>query len=227
MVPEVYAWGEERTQKGSSYFLLSDYLKMSKRLPDPVALAEQMSAFHRKSKGRADRFGFHVATYDGMYPQNTGWDSSWATYFTTLVRSILETDFKINGHWKELDDVARRTFERVIPRLLNGLTDNGEPIKPCLIHGDLWEGNIGTDFETNQIYIFDAACYYGHHEMDVAIWRTAHHQMREKAYTQEYMKRMRPSEPVDEWEDRSRLYGVKTKLMFSVHNPSTPQVRKG
>lgn len=38
---------------------------------------------------------------------------------------------------------------------------------PSLVHGDLWQGNIG--FSSNGPIIFDPACYYGDREVDIAM----------------------------------------------------------
>lgn len=103
---------------------------------------------------------------------------------------------------------------KTVPRLLEVLQCNGRTIKPCLIHGNLWEGNIGTDYDTGELYIFDAASYYAHNEMELGIWQTDHHRMKLKAYRIEYLRNFEASEPVDQWDDRNRLYSVKTQLMF-------------
>jgi protein-ribulosamine 3-kinase len=55
-----------------------------------------------------------------------------------------------------LDNLAKKIFSHVIPRLIGNLERDGRSIKPCLIHGDLWEGNIGTVQETGDIYIYDS-----------------------------------------------------------------------
>ena len=40
-------------------------------------------------------------------------------------------------------------------------------VKPSILHGDLWSGNIGAvDGEPS---IFDPASYYGHHEAEFGI----------------------------------------------------------
>lgn len=36
-------------------------------------------------------------------------------------------------------------------------------VKPCVLHGDLWSGNIAS--ADGQPAIFDPAVYYGHHEV--------------------------------------------------------------
>ena len=42
--------------------------------------------------------------------------------------------------------------------------NNGEGIKPSLLHGDLWSGNIGS--ADGKPSIFDPAVYWGHHEAE-------------------------------------------------------------
>ncbi|XP_061966953.1 protein-ribulosamine 3-kinase, chloroplastic isoform X2 [Populus nigra] len=38
-------------------------------------------------------------------------------------------------------------------------------IEPCLLHGDLWSGNISSD-KNGEPVILDPACYYGHNEAE-------------------------------------------------------------
>lgn len=90
----------------------------------------------------------------------------------------------------------------------------------------MWESNIGTDRATGEIYIFDACAYYEHHEKELSIWRCAHHQMYDSRYRNEYFKNFPPSEPVEEADDRSRLYAVETLLMHSAHFPGAATRRK-
>jgi hypothetical protein len=45
--------------------------------------------------------------------------------------------------------------------------------------------------------------------------------MKAKEYRREYLRRIEASEPVDEFDDRNRLYSVKSKLMYSAHVPGT------
>lgn len=132
---------------------------------------------------------------------------------------VYKLDVEVNGFWKELDDVVQVTVDKLIPRLLDVLSSEGRSIKPCLIHGDLWEANIGTDMHTGEISIFDACSYYAHHEKEVGIWRCEHHKMKSQEYRNEYFKNLEPSEPIEEYDDRNRLYGVETLLINSAHFP--------
>ncbi|KAI1410401.1 Fructosamine/Ketosamine-3-kinase [Hypoxylon sp. FL1857] len=203
----------------NAHFFLCDYLSISQGLPDPVQLGEKLAELHRKSKSPTGKFGFHVTTFDGKLPLNTTWDSNWTSFFQKLMRDVYTLDTEINGFWKELDDVMKITLEKLIPRLLDPLTADGRSIKPCLIHGDLWESNIGTDAHTGNLFIFDACAYYAHHEKEIGIWRCEHHQMKAKEYRNEYFKNYEPSEPVEEFDDRNRLYSVETLIINSAHFP--------
>lgn len=118
--------------------------------------------------------------------------------------------------------VFERTQTHLIPRLIGAVEANGRSVKPYLIHGDLWDGNVGTDSDTSDPFIFDAAVYYAHHEMELGIWRAERHQMRAMIYRKAYIRHMKPSEPVDEWDDRNRLYSTKTNLMHSACVASSP-----
>ena len=60
---------------------------------------------------------------------------------------------------RRLNDVGAK----VIKGLSKLMKDAGD-IKPSLLHGDLWSGNVGQVGEEPCIY--DPACYYGHHEAE-------------------------------------------------------------
>ena len=56
-----------------------------------------------------------------------------------------------------------RLWQQLKPRIQE-FFDEDEVIKPCILHGDLWSGNIGT--AAGAPSVFDPACYYGHHEAE-------------------------------------------------------------
>ncbi|MCJ1232159.1 hypothetical protein MMC14_000108 [Varicellaria rhodocarpa] len=221
LVPKAIGYGKFKVESPTTYFLLIEFVNISDRLPDPAKLGAQIAELHRTSISPTGKFGFNVPTYDGRLPQTVDWDSSWTSFFGNLLRGILELDIKVNGKWNDLEEMVEKTVNIVLPRLIGILESNGRTLKPCLIHGDLWEGNIGTDFESENIYIFDACSYYAHNEMEIGMWRTDHHRLKAKAYRREYLRNFEPTEPVEEWDDRNRLYSIKTKLMYSAHVPGT------
>ena len=219
--PQPCSFGQAKTASLPTYFFICEFVNISDELPDPRLLGARLAQLHKQSQSPTGKFGFYCPTYDGKLPQETDWDDSWVSFFTKLLKGVAELDAGVNGRWNELDEILQATTETVIPRLLGPLERDGRRIKPCLIHGDLWEGNIGTDIETGELYVFDAASYYGHNEMELGIWRTDHHRMNGSSYKREYERNFRASEPIEEWDDRNRLYCVKTQLMYSAHIPGT------
>ncbi|KAG8405966.1 hypothetical protein J3459_019432 [Metarhizium acridum] len=74
---------------------------------------------------------------------------------------------------------------------------------------DLWDGNIGTDFKTGEVYIFDAISYYPHNEMEIAIWRSPPDSVvGSGVYLKTYLAQMGISEPAEQFEDRHMLYSA-------------------
>ena len=218
LVPKPITWGMFRLPTVDTYFLLCDFIDMDNRLPDPARLCSRITELHRKSVSPTGKFGFHIPTCHGKFKQFLEWDGNWASFFGKMLADALRLDNETNEHWPELDSVAERTLLRVIPRLLGALQTEGREIKPCLIHGDLWEGNIGIAYEDNQIKIFDAGAYYAHNEMEVGMWRCVRHKINAKAFTRQYLRAFPPSEPVDEWDDRNRIYCVKMNMIHSAHH---------
>lgn len=59
------------------------------------------------------------------------------------------------------------SLEKVVPRLLLPLQSDGRVLKPCLIHGDCWDGNTATCARTGEAFVFDVCSFYGHNEYDI------------------------------------------------------------
>ncbi|ROW00291.1 hypothetical protein VMCG_07252 [Cytospora schulzeri] len=204
-----------------TYFYICDYIEATRSLPDHVRLGFKLAELHHNSRSPNGMFGFHCPTYDGDQVTNTTWDSSWTRFFKRRVHEAYMLDLERNGHWKLYEDVVKVALDGLIPRLLDVLTENGRSIRPVLIHGDLWESNIGTEEATDEIYFWDACAYYAHHERDVAIWRCAHHRMTDEKYRDEYFKNYPPSEPMEEADDRNRLYSVEILMNNGLSLPGS------
>jgi len=218
IAPQPHGYGKCHNEEG--HYFRCDFLDInSDGLPDPVRLGKALAALHRTSQSPTGKFGFHCTTFDGKLPLTTTWSNNWTTFFTRLLQDVYDLDVKVNGFWPELDAAMATAVGKVIPRLLDALTDKGRTIKPTLIHGDLWESNIGTDARTGDIYIYDACAYYAHHEKELGIWRCKHHKLSTGGYIEEYCKNMPTSEPKGEFDDRNRLYLIETLLINSAHFP--------
>ena len=217
-VPTPLTWGKLHCSDPETYFFLCEFIDMNICLPDPIQFCSRLAELHRTSESPTGKFGFHVPTFQGNFEQPIDWDSSWASFWSKLLIDILTRDNKTNRHWAELDIMSERLLSCVVPRLLGALQAEGRVLRPCLIHGDLWDGNIGTDVVTGDVFIFDAAAYYAHNEEEVGMWRCERHNIKLEVYKREYLKNFPASEPADEWDDRNRLYGIKFNLFHSAHH---------
>lgn len=225
LVPKPIGWGKLETVSPPSHFLLVEFKDfVSGAMPDPVRLGARVAAMHLSPAARSPTgmFGFPVQTFDGARTQAVDWDPSWTSFFSKLLTTAYEQDTEANGVWPELDAAYRRVQTHLIPRLIGALESDGRRVEPVIIHGDMWEGNVGTEEGTGDPWIYDCAAYYGHNEMELGIWRAERHQLKAKVYRDEYLLNCDPSEPKDEWDDRNRLYSAKTNLMHSACVAGSP-----
>lgn len=218
-VPGPIAWGRLQLPAASSegYFYLTRFVDFEESgFPDVSATVKIVARLHASGLGTSDEFGSPIPIYDGLLCHVGGWEREWTTLFKMLWQTS-SLDRSINGPQKELDIAIYHTLTQVVPRLLGHLNQLMGGITPCFVHGDLWEGNIGKEVSTGKHFIFDLNGYYGHHEVELAYWKTLHHNMRSRDHCTEYFKHMRPSEPAAEVGDRIKLYGIKAYLNYAAH----------
>lgn len=218
-IPKPHTWGKFDSTSPITHFVIFDFKDMNPGLSDPKAFCSELAKLHRTSISPTGKFGFSINTTHGKFPQYMEWNSSWESMYRKLLSDLLALDLERNGPWKEFQDAYERVLALVIPKLLGPLESEGRTIKPCLLHGDLWEGNIGTDNNNGDIYIFDAASFYGHNELELGMWRGDQNRMSSEVYTKEYLKHISISEPVDQFDDRNRVYHVKFLMWHSCHHP--------
>lgn len=222
-VPKPYTWGKLNVSNPETYYFLCDFIEMTNENPDPVQLCTKLVQMHQASESPTGQFGFHINTCQGNLPQQTAWNPSWVDFYVQLVKGAMQLNRERNGTWKNLEQVVDRLITHVVPQVLGPLEAEGRVVKPTLIHGDLWDGNIGIDFETGEIYAFDASAYYAHNEMEIAIWRGKFNKvLSSKVYLNSYISRMGVSEPAEQFEDRNRIYSSYMCLHESAcHNGSS------
>ncbi|KAJ5669872.1 Fructosamine/Ketosamine-3-kinase [Penicillium macrosclerotiorum] len=217
-VPEPYAWGKLGVSSPNTYYFLSEFLEMEtqNQAPDPIQLVTQIAKLHHASRSPTGMFGFHINTCQGCLPQQTLWNASWVDFFTQLLRGAMALNKLRNRNWKDLEPLIDRVITHVVPQVLGPLEAEGRGVKPTLIHGDLWEGNIGIGLKDRMLHAFDAGAYYAHHEMEVAIWRSQFSGIfRAPVYLDSYLRQLGASEPVEQFDDRNRLYSAYMRLHAS------------
>ena len=207
-VPRPLAFGSYRSDP-ETWFFLADFHNMVNELPEVKTLVSAVVGFHRKSMGKSPngKWGFHTETGLPFVHDDNGYESSWEALFAKMMKKMLEQEVLLHGQNDELDDLSKALFERVIPRLLRPLESHGRFIQPCLIHTDLWPGNIYPDRDTGRILIFDSRAIWGHNECDLGTWKAPRF-MLGTAFIEQYQQQMGPSEPQKDWADRHALYAL-------------------
>lgn len=214
LVVRPIAWGQ-LNEIPECYYLLMEFKDLVTGLPDPAKLGRNLAMMHKNSKSPMGMFGFGIQTYDGARLQSVAWDLSWTSFFSKLLAEAYRQDKETNGVWQEMELVFARVQSYLIPRLIGALESDGRRVRPCLIHGDLWDGNVATDADNGNPVIFDCGAYYAHNEMELGIWRAERHELKAEPFRLEYLRNFEASEPKEEWDDRNRLYSAKTNLMYS------------
>lgn len=200
-------------------FYLSQFLNLDiSTPPNPKDLAKHLALLHKTTSSTNSQYGFPVTTFDGGTPHVVDWQPIWSQFFTHLLENVCQQDILTNGPCTQLQLATTHILTRVIPLLLSGLD-----MKPVLIHGDLWDGNLALNLTNNkpgeiggEVVLFDASSYYAHNEMELSHFRcefsTA---LRDPIYIQEYLKLYPAAEPKEEFDDRNRLYSLKGRLNYS------------
>ncbi|ORX92226.1 Ketosamine-3-kinase [Basidiobolus meristosporus CBS 931.73] len=158
-VPEVYHLGE----LANGGFLIMEYIQFKDgpvAEKDYKALGKQLARLHSFKDPEVDRFGFACDNTIGSTPQINTWKESWIDFFTARLEYQLSL---ARDRFSDLYNQARPVVEN-LPRFFEGIN----PIKPSLLHGDLWLGNCSMDQQGGWV-LYDPATYWGHSEAELSI----------------------------------------------------------
>lgn len=188
-VPEVLLTGEA----GEHAFLLLEYVDSAREERDFWDdFGKNLAALHAV---KADRFGLDHDNYMGSLYQYNNFHDDWTEFF---VVERLERQVKLA---REEGKIGRSDVSG-FGRLYRRLGEIFPPVKPSLIHGDLWSGNFMTDSH-GRACLIDPAVYYGHPEIDIAM-STLFGGFSSRFY--EYYNRYNPLEKG--WEQRLDIYNL-------------------
>ncbi len=140
--------------QGFSYLLLEGFTLETDG--DWYAAGQQLARMHLASA--PDTYGFDYPSYCGKTYQPNDKTTHWADFFAH--HRIGHQLALLRG--KTLSDPEVQTVQAVIQQRLAHYNPT-----PALVHGDLWQGNMG--FHEGQPVIFDPASYYGDPETDLAM----------------------------------------------------------
>ena len=222
-IPKPVACGKLQQSTIDTTFFLCEHGRIQMAPIDTLLFTSYLADLHRRGTSDSGLFGFPVVTGNGGVFQNVPMQLNWGAYFGSLLKCIQIHDTAVNGQWNELDHLIEKTISDVIPKLLGPLQTNGRSLTPCLIHGNIHGGNLGKDSNTGAYMVWDASCLYAHNEMELGPWRY-HKKM--KGFIQPYLHSFPPSEPKEQFDDRNRLYSVRSFLNTSVVKLSLQKVPK-
>ncbi|KAL8677555.1 MAG: hypothetical protein Q9186_006016 [Xanthomendoza sp. 1 TL-2023] len=190
--PKAHAWGQFRNSDIPTYFLLADFREID---------------FHKKSESPSRKFGLHITTCHGKAAQMTDlWDDSWESLYKKQLAHTFEADKQKHPDWPEFEYRKQLVLEKCIPSLLKPLQSEGRNIKPCLVHGNIWDQNTATDMETGEPFIFDGSAFYAHNEYELGNWRDPRHRLEE------------------DWDSRNLLYSLRFKTCAATLIPGSNPV---
>ncbi|XXH04482.1 hypothetical protein Hte_010898 [Hypoxylon texense] len=224
-LPQPFATGTYSSMP-NIHFLLCQflYIKKDDEPPPPSELATTVAKIHQWGP-LSSKFGSNFATFHGNVRVAHPFCETWEEYFTTTTRTLFDRERSVQGPSKEIERMIEPFFKKVIPRLLRPLETGGRSITPCLIHGDLWHGNVGTDKYTDKPLMFDAACFFAHNEYELGVWRQPWNKIN-SAYRKEYHHYFPPSEPAEDCDNRNALYAIRVSLLDSILYRNEKQYRE-
>ena len=155
VVPEPLSVG----QNANAAFLCMTWLDLRPDI-EHGPLGEAIALMHEPI---GQQFGGAKNNFIGSTVQHNGWSDSWADFFweKRLEPQIYQM-LEVSSTFPE--SALEPLKEKVLALL--GAYD----FAPSLVHGDLWNGNVGTTIDGKPA-IFDPAVYWGHSETDLALAR--------------------------------------------------------
>jgi len=154
LLPQVICYGKNAE---FSYIVL-EYIPMSP-LSQHEQAGEQIAQMHQTF---SNNFGWKRDNTIGSTPQPNNKESDWVTFWAKhRLRHQLELAKKV-GYPIKSYEAGLKLAENLYPFF------SGYDVKPSLLHGDLWAGNMASDISGKPV-IYDPAVYFGDRETDLAL----------------------------------------------------------
>ena len=139
-------------------YLLLEYLDLQGPC-NPTQTGIQLAAMHQHS---APLYGWYRDNTIGSTPQSNSQQTSWIRFWQQERLGFQLQLARQNGY-------STKAYERGMTLLQQtaAFFAGYQPV-PSLLHGDLWNGNLGYSLQGTPI-IYDPAVYYGDREVDLAM----------------------------------------------------------
>lgn len=172
-IPNILAVGTDDGEEVGYSFLLMEYVPEVEKPSDFWEnFGNDLANMHKADTSAfvdGKKFGFLKDNYIGNTKQINTPNDSWVEFFK--INRLLP---QFNLAKKYFDEEYIKKFDILLDRCDEVLI---EPIKPSLVHGDLWSGNVlcgknpqsKDDLKKVGAVLIDGACYVGHCEVDIAM----------------------------------------------------------
>jgi protein-ribulosamine 3-kinase len=189
-VPAVVSHGQ---YDGQAYLVLSYIELHALRGASARLLGRQLAYLH---KIQQPFFGWISDNTIGTTPQHNARDSDWIRFWQQQRLGKQLQFAAANGYTGRLQKKAEKLLEKV------PLFYSTYQPQASLLHGDLWGGNVASDYRGNPV-IFDPACYYGDRETDMAMTELF------GGFSEDFYKAYHDEYPLDSgYKTRKTLYNL-------------------
>ncbi|GAB2290956.1 hypothetical protein Dimus_025214 [Dionaea muscipula] len=143
---------------GGGSYIIMEFIEFGASRGNQSTLGRQLAEMHKA--GKSDKgFGFEVDNTIGSTPQINTWASDWIEFYGEHRLGYQLKLARDRYGDSSIYEKGQRLVKNLTPLFENAV------IEPCLLHGDLWSGNVSADKSGNPV-ILDPACYYGHNEAE-------------------------------------------------------------
>jgi len=156
IIPEVINYFEYEHNE----FLLLEWIDQNKF--NQKKLGKGLAELHLNSnKKKPNKFGYPIPGFIGTNRQLVGWETNWVDCFIKL---RIEPQLSLLKNCS----LSINLINLIKSKIKDNLSDH-DPMN-CLIHGDLWSGNVSSGHDEKGI-IYDPSCWWADSEIDIAMTR--------------------------------------------------------
>jgi protein-ribulosamine 3-kinase len=138
------------------HYLVFEFITQKPKTADfQKKLGKDLARLHKSGNSQ---YGFYEDNYIGSTVQKNAYNEHWINFY---MENRLDYQVTLS---KDKDIFKNYEILRIkIQEILDGSLET-----PCLIHGDLWSGNVISDEKGDPVLI-DPAAYYGNRELELAM----------------------------------------------------------
>ena len=162
-VPRVFGFGDPSGNGIPGYILMEWIEPPDQKSLSMAMLGEQLARLHLNPTKSSQQFGLDYDNFIGSSVQVNAWSENWSTFFRDQRLGVQINMALRKGH---LSMDRRRRLDTLLTHL-DTLLPARIDLRPSLLHGDLWSGNV-IPGQTGEPVLIDPAVYYGDREAEIA-----------------------------------------------------------